>query len=142
MRKHPLYSVRIMEGMAFLEQEIPAVRHHHERFDGDGYPDGLSGATIPLPARILAVADVFDALTSKRTFRQAMTRQDALDELRRSSGSQFDPAVVNAVLTVADRMGDELLAEPNLRESHAGVHSDAPIWRRHVAAILGQNNDK
>jgi diguanylate cyclase (GGDEF)-like protein len=112
MRKHPLYGVRIMEGMEFLEQEIPAVRYHHERFDGTGYPEGLVGAAIPLTARILAVADVFDAMTSPRTFRTAKTRLEALSELSQVAGTQFDPAVIAAFLSLAERVGDELMRIP------------------------------
>jgi diguanylate cyclase (GGDEF)-like protein len=108
MRRHPLLSVRVMEGMEFLEQEIPAVRYHHERYDGKGYPEGLSGAAIPLTARILAVADAFDAMTSPRTFRAAMGRTEALNELRRHAGSQFDPVIVDAFTSAALRLGDKL----------------------------------
>jgi len=108
MRKHPLLSVRIMEGMEFLEQEIPAVRYHHERFDGKGYPEGISGPTIPLTARILAVADAFDAMTSPRAFRAAKSIAEAMDELNRDAGSQFDPVVVEALLSAARKLGDKL----------------------------------
>jgi len=109
LRRHPLLAVRIMEGMEFLEQEIPSVRYHHERFDGSGYPEGLVGSAIPLTARILAVADAFDAMTSPRTFRGAKTVSEALAELRASSGSQFDPAVVEAMVAIAEKLGDALL---------------------------------
>ena len=112
MRRHPLLSVRVMEGMEFLEQEIPTVRYHHERYDGAGYPEGIAGAAIPLTARILAVADCFDAMTSDRTYRESRSRQDALAELRRNAGTQFDPAVVEAFLAVAQRLGEELLDVP------------------------------
>jgi len=113
MRKHPLYSVRIMEGMEFLEQEIPAVRYHHERVDGKGYPEGLAGAAIPLTARILAVADVFDAMTSSRSYRGAKSPRDALIELRGLVGTQFDGAVVDAFCNLANRMGDDLMVLPS-----------------------------
>ena len=109
MRRHPLLSVRIMEGMEFLEQEIPAVRYHHERFDGKGYPEGLSGSTIPLTARILAVADAFEAMTSARSFRPAKTRLEAIAEMKLGSGTQFDPAVVDAFINVVVRLGDKLM---------------------------------
>jgi len=114
MRRHPLLSVRIMERMEFLEQEIPAVRYHHERFDGKGYPEGISGATIPLTARILAVADAFDAMTSPRTYRLAKTLAEAVGEVTRGSGTQFDPAVISAFLSTADRLGEELLHVPGI----------------------------
>ena len=109
MQKHTLYGVRIMEGMEFLEQEIPAVRYHHEHMDGSGYPEGLAGSAIPLTARILAIADVFDALTSRRAYRDAVSREEALIELRKSAGMQFDPAVVHAFVHLADRMGEDLM---------------------------------
>ena len=117
MQKHPLYSVRIMEGMEFLEQEIPTVRYHHERMDGKGYPEGLVGSAIPLTARILAVADAFDALTSSRTYRGAKLFSEALAELKIFSGTQFDPAVVEAFVNLAERMGEDLM---HLPPSHRG----------------------
>ena len=124
MRKHPLYGVRIMEGMEFLEQEIPAVRHHHERYDGKGYPEGLSGGAIPLSARIVAVADVFDALTSPRAYRRAKTRAEAVDELRRVAGAQLDPTVVQAFMAVCSRLGDELMS---LDDESADLPAAEPI---------------
>ncbi|KPK82766.1 MAG: hypothetical protein AMJ81_09320 [Phycisphaerae bacterium SM23_33] len=111
VKRHPVMSVRIMEGMAFLDQEIPAVRYHHERYDGKGYPEALVGSAIPLSARILAVADAFDAMTSSRVYRGGMMVEVALEELRRGSGAQFDPAVVEAFLEVArnENITDETL---------------------------------
>jgi HD-GYP domain-containing protein (c-di-GMP phosphodiesterase class II) len=118
VRRHPLLSVRIMEGMEFLEQEIPAVRYHHERYDGKGYPEGISGPAIPLTARILTVADAFDAMTSPRSFRQAFTPQEALKELKQESGKQFDPDVVDAMLSASAKMGDKLMEIPARRKSN------------------------
>jgi len=112
MQSHPLQAVQMMHGMEFLEQEIPAVRSHHERFDGTGYPDGLSGAAIPLTARILSVADAFDAMTSPRTFRGAKTSVEALDDIRQNAGTQFDPTVVKAFLKVAEQLGNQLMLPP------------------------------
>ena len=109
LHQHPLVSVRIMEGMGFLEQEIPAVRYHHERFDGSGYPEGLAGAAIPLPGRVLTVADTFDALTSLRPRRQAMSQADALMTLEQGAGSHFDPAVVNAFVALVRRYGEAFI---------------------------------
>ena len=107
LHRHPLLSVRIMEGVQFLDQEIPPVRHHHERFDGKGYPENLKGDEIPLTARIIAVADAFVAMTSPRCFRPAKAPQQALDEIRAASGSQFDPAIVEALMSLTAKMPQE-----------------------------------
>jgi len=90
-----------------LQQLAPIVRHHHERFGGKGYPDGLTGEEIPIEARILAVADVFDAMTHERAYRKALSREEAIAELERSAGTQFDPAVVEAFLALVKRPGKE-----------------------------------
>jgi diguanylate cyclase (GGDEF)-like protein len=134
MRRHPLLSVRMMEKMEFLEQEIPAVRYHHERFDGRGYPEGISGSAIPLTARILAVADVFDALTSSRTFRRALGFGAALERLGESAGSQLDPTVVEAFLSVARREGESMLEEAAGRPADAASISGAR-WRNPDVAL-------
>jgi diguanylate cyclase (GGDEF)-like protein len=142
VRRHPLLSVRIMERMEFLEQEIPAVRYHHERFDGQGYPEGISGASIPLTARIIAVADAFDAMTSPRTFRDAKSCAEALGEIRAGAGTQFDPAVVNAFVNLADRLGSELMHIPGLGGPGAGMPGGpyplaGPLWREEEAGKVG-----
>ena len=85
---------RILEPIEFLKDIVPAVYHHHERFDGKGYPLGLKGDEIPLDARILAVADTYDAMTSNRAYRSALSHETAIEELMRCSGSQFDPVIV------------------------------------------------
>ena len=117
MRRHPQISARIMEGMEFLEQEIPTVRYHHERYDGSGYPDGLASAEIPLPARILALADAFEAMTSPRAYREAKTFDQALEEVAANAGTQFDPAVADAFLGIARRLGEEALRIPKRRRA-------------------------
>jgi polar amino acid transport system substrate-binding protein len=99
-----------------LQQLAAIVRHHHERFDGKGYPDGLSQEEIPLEARILAVADVFDALTHERSYRKAQSREEAIAELERGAGTQFDPSVVKAFLALV-RAPDE---EPEAAAQAAG----------------------
>jgi diguanylate cyclase (GGDEF)-like protein len=124
VRRHPLLSVQIMERMEFLEHEIPAVRYHHERHDGRGYPEGLSGAAIPLTARILSVADSFGAMTSPRAFRDAKPFAQAVEEIRRGAGSQFDPVVVDAFMALAGRLGERLLQLPP--EEQDGKR---PLWR-------------
>ena len=96
IKKHPIIGSNIVGhfGMWFDEQTI--IRHHHERMDGTGYPDGLKGEEIPMLSRILSVADVYDALTSDRSYRKSMQEDDALKIIRENSGSQFDPNVVDA----------------------------------------------
>jgi putative nucleotidyltransferase with HDIG domain len=96
IREHPDKGRIILSNIAYLQRAIPCVLHHHERYDGRGYPERLSGARIPLPGRIIAVADAFDAMTSDRPYRRALTVRRAMAELRRHAGRQFDPAVVNA----------------------------------------------
>jgi two-component system, cell cycle response regulator len=94
MRLHPLIGERIAMAAPVLAGAAPLIRSSHEWINGGGYPDGLTGEDIPLGARIIAVCDAFDAMTSERCYRQATSPQEALDELRRSAGSQFDPEVV------------------------------------------------
>jgi diguanylate cyclase (GGDEF)-like protein len=106
MQRHSLIGARILEGLEFLTPVIPIVRSHHERFDGQGYPDGLAGQSIPLAARIVAVADVYDAMVSPRTFRGAKSPEEALAEIRAEAGAQLDPDVVTAFLAEVDRLGD------------------------------------
>jgi putative nucleotidyltransferase with HDIG domain len=97
MRKHPDIGARIVERIPFLQDCMPVVRYHHERWDGTGYPFGLKGENIPMFARIFAVADVFDALTSKRSYRKSSTPDDALAYLREQSNLLFDPHIVEAL---------------------------------------------
>lgn len=98
IRKHPVESERIVERVANLQALLPAVRHHHERIDGRGYPDGVKGCALSLEARIITVADAFDAMTSPRAYRQALTEEQAVEQLLQNAGSQFDPVVVDAFL--------------------------------------------
>jgi len=97
MRKHPEISSYILDGLDVPQVVVEMARHHHERFDGNGYPDGLAGEDIPLAARILTVADAFDAMTSDRPYRAALAVEEALAEVRRNAGTQFCPAVVAAL---------------------------------------------
>jgi HD-GYP domain-containing protein (c-di-GMP phosphodiesterase class II) len=97
IRQHTLIGERILSAAPALSGAAKLVRWSHERFDGSGYPDGLAGEEIPLPARIIAVCDAFDAMTSSRSYRETpMSVEGALAELQRGAGSQFDPAVVDA----------------------------------------------
>ncbi|HUS44730.1 MAG TPA: diguanylate cyclase, partial [Phycisphaerae bacterium] len=98
IQRHVLISIEILDEMRLLEREVPLVRHHHERWDGKGYPDGISGNAIPRGARILAVADAFDAITSDRVYRAARSLPEAMQILIEESGRQFDPEVVDALI--------------------------------------------
>lgn len=100
MKRHPEFGAQIISGIPFLEEVARIVRHHHERWDGMGYPDGLKGEHIPLGARIFAVGDSFDAMTSDRPYRRALLIDAAREEIRRCAGSQFDPAVVTAFMSI------------------------------------------
>jgi HD-GYP domain-containing protein (c-di-GMP phosphodiesterase class II) len=97
MREHSLVATRILDKIEGLKGAIPYIRHHHERFDGSGYPDGLVGEAIPVGARIIAVAEAYDILTSAVPWREALSRDDAKAEIESCAGTQFDPAVVNSL---------------------------------------------
>ncbi|MBN1835820.1 MAG: cyclic nucleotide-binding domain-containing protein [Spirochaetales bacterium] len=94
IREHPSKGMQILANIAYLKPAIPCVLHHHERFDGSGYPERMAGEEIPLAGRIIAVADAFDAMTHDRPYRRAMSWEAAAAELAAHSGQQFDPAVV------------------------------------------------
>jgi putative two-component system response regulator len=118
MRRHPLIGAAIVERSAFLRSAAPGVLHHHERWDGRGYPFGLTGAEISLAGRVLAVVDAFDAMVTTRPYRGARAVEEAREELERCSGSQFDPEVVAAFRSALD----------------AGL--PAPAETRYVRALL------
>ncbi len=104
MKKHPEIGYEIMSSMGNeIEGLLEGIRNHHERFDGNGYPDGLSDTDIPLVARILALADSYDAMTSNRIYRKRLTDEEVLAELRRCSGTQFDPALTNIFIDLIER---------------------------------------
>jgi HD-GYP domain-containing protein (c-di-GMP phosphodiesterase class II) len=96
IKKHAVYGEEMISRIARLRTAIPGVRQHHEKFDGRGYPDGLAGEDIDITARIIAVADSYDAMTTDRPYRRGLTIDEAFDQLRQFSGTQFDPAVVDA----------------------------------------------
>jgi HD-GYP domain-containing protein (c-di-GMP phosphodiesterase class II) len=98
IQEHPLIGVKIVEGIEFFKNKIPMIRHHHEHFDGKGYPDGLVGEGIPLEARIIAVPDAFDAMASLRPHRKAMPLEDILLEMEKYKGKQFDPKILEIFL--------------------------------------------
>jgi len=100
IRTHPERGVQIIEPLDFLKGALPIVRHHHECFDGRGYPAGLKGEAIPLGARIVAIADTYDAITSSRAYRRARSQDAALSEIERCSGTQFDPELASLFVEI------------------------------------------
>jgi diguanylate cyclase (GGDEF)-like protein/PAS domain S-box-containing protein/putative nucleotidyltransferase with HDIG domain len=103
LKKHPVIGANILKDVNFLEKEIPLVLYHHERYDGNGYPQGLKGREIPLGARILAVADAYDAMTTDRGFKRRMSEQEAIEELKQGKQTQFSPEIVDAFIRVLQR---------------------------------------
>jgi HD-GYP domain-containing protein (c-di-GMP phosphodiesterase class II) len=133
IQQHPVLAERILGPIAELRDVIQIVRHHHERFDGTGYPGGLKGAAIPLGARILAVADSHDALTSRRPYRDALSEQEALDILEAGAGTQFDPVIVRAFVSsraagksASARVGSSTLFLQDAKPSVSAVAHHAP----------------
>ena len=96
MKKHPQIGEEMVKNITFLQPALPVIRHHHERWDGTGYPDGLVGEEIPLFARIVTVADSLDAMITSRAYRMALTPDEAYEEILRCSGTHFDPVIVRA----------------------------------------------
>jgi HD-GYP domain-containing protein (c-di-GMP phosphodiesterase class II) len=103
IKKHPGIGADMLSSIKQLKAEIPGIRHHQERFDGTGYPDGLAGDRIPIIARVIAVADTFDAMTSDRPYRRGLPDEVALTEIRDNASIQFDPACVDAFLRGYDK---------------------------------------
>ena len=141
MRRHPIYGASILEPAAALRPLVPLVMHHHENYDGSGYPDGLSGDKIPLGSRIIIVADAYEAMTSDRVYRKAIGHDRAMDQLSKYKSRQFDPTVVRALDTLIRSRGvaafeashlpqieyetlaelrRRLAQEPLIRDAHAG----------------------
>ncbi len=114
MKRHPRIGYEILQNIKFLEPAARIVLTHQERWDGKGYPDGLSGEDIPLGSRIFAVVDTLDAMTSDRPYRKAMSFATALAEVRRCSGTQFDPSVVEAFLSVPSDLWEKIHDAVNL----------------------------
>jgi putative nucleotidyltransferase with HDIG domain len=113
MKTHTIVGGQILARVEFPYPIVPVVRHHHERWDGCGYPDGLKGEEIPLTARILSVVDCFDAVREDRQYRKAMTREEALDFIMGGSGTMYDPRVVGIFITHLPEFEAEILAHRN-----------------------------
>jgi putative nucleotidyltransferase with HDIG domain len=113
IKRHPEIGARILEPVEFLHHIVPCVRHHHEWFDGcqAGYPDRLAGHQIPLPSRVIVVADTVEAMTSDRPYRKALSLDVVVEELHKYSGSQFDPVPVNAFLKLLEEEGEAFISK-------------------------------
>ncbi len=120
MRRHPVTGYEIVSHIDFLKGRAKRiVRYHHERWDGHGYPDGIGRRDIPLAARIFAVADTLDAITSDRPYRNGVSIAEAREEIGRGSGSQFDPEVVDALMALPDDVLERIRTETVLASSAA-----------------------
>jgi putative nucleotidyltransferase with HDIG domain len=116
MKLHPVRGVEIVGDIDLMQEAVDGVRHHHERLDGGGYPDGLVGDDIPLVARLIMVADAFDSMTSTRTYRMAKTIEEAFAELQRCAGTQFDPRCLEALERAIARHGWQPEPEEHLTD--------------------------
>jgi HD-GYP domain-containing protein (c-di-GMP phosphodiesterase class II) len=123
IRLHPEMGFRILKDIPQLNDVLPGVLHHHERWDGRGYPHGLAGEDIPLIARLIALADSFDAMSSSRTYRKAMSRSTVLEEIRRNAGTQFDPDLVPAFVSLNFSEYDRLVREHSATDQIIGASS-------------------
>ncbi|MDF2929243.1 HD-GYP domain-containing protein [Anaerospora sp.] len=112
IKLHPSIGAKIIASIPSPTEIATMIRHHHARWDGAGYPDNLAGAGIPLGSRIIAVADCYQAIVSDRPYRKGRSHEEAVEEIRRCSGSQFDPLVVEAFLRVYSKKTEEKQAEP------------------------------
>ena len=117
MKQHPVIGERMLQKVEFLQPALPVVRHHHERWDGKGYPDGLKRDQIPVGARIVAVCDAYDAMTSDRPYRKAMSPEQACEELLAHAGTQHDPLCTSLLVDVISKVGEGQIEERFVRYS-------------------------
>jgi excisionase family DNA binding protein/putative nucleotidyltransferase with HDIG domain len=122
IRQHPEMGERIVRGVEFLKGVEPLIRHHHERFDGKGYPDGLSGEKIPLGARMISLAEAFDCITSECTFQSRRGLEEATEEIEKHAGTQFDPGIVKTFL-------EEVIPKLYDREIGLSIRTYAPFGK-------------
>ena len=127
MQRHPAIAARILMTYDVSDELIEIVLHHHEAYDGSGYPDHLAGDAIPLGARLLTVADVFDALTSARSYKAPLSVQEARERIERSEGTMFDPAVATAFIGLLDAKPDFQLPS----RAEAAPAAEIPGWDNH-----------
>lgn len=125
IKRHPMKGALILSAVSMFSEVVPIVRHHHERQDGMGYPDGLRGDSIPLAARVIAVADAFDAMTSDRQYRARLSLEEAVEQLTAGAGTQFDAEIVKLFLSLLDEKDVIKNIEKHLRESAAQYAHDA-----------------
>ena len=125
IKRHPLMAVQILEHASFLRAELPIILYHHERWDGNGYPEGLAGVRIPLGARILNVCDAMDAMFSRRAYKEGYSKERVIDELTKGAGTQFDPQVAAAAIAWIQSNTEEIVY-PAMR-SKVQVPVPAPV---------------
>jgi putative two-component system response regulator len=135
MRRHPEIGERICQPLAFAAQVRPMIRHHHERWDGRGYPDALRAEAIPLGARIIGIVDAFDAMTHDRPYRPSLDLDQAIDEVRRNVGHQFDPDLAPSFMAIIEgRSMEPDEPEPMPTLALLGLARPADRVREHLAA--------
>jgi putative nucleotidyltransferase with HDIG domain len=137
IHRHPALGADIVERAASLQKLGPIILYHHERYDGQGYPAGLSGEDIPLKARILAVADAYEAMTSERTYRPAMTVEQALATLRDGADKQWDGEVVEVLIRIIREQGEQgYHSEPDQPPNVSVGPYDVLVWRKGLSESL------
>jgi long-chain acyl-CoA synthetase len=135
VRAHTLKSISMIQGIPMLQKVVPFIRHHHEHFDGSGYPDGLSGEQIPLMSRIMAVVDAYESMIWDRPYRGRRSDADAAKEIKKHSGAQFDPAVVKAFLKIRG-------SAPAAQEEESLPRANAKLDRLEAMSFISQDRDQ
>ncbi len=139
MKRHAAAGAEILSAIKFPYPVVPIVRHHHENWDGTGYPDGLRGTDIPIGARILAVVDCFDALTSDRPYRRSLTDREAMEILMQRRGSMYDPLVVDTFAVVKDKLAEAHFGEQKTTETLDVIQSALAADSRFPGRMLDED---